>query len=270
MEWFGLNVETLTQLIINHLFLAELAVFFTGFSESLAILGMVMPGAILMPIIGFFIGSSIISWRLTLLVVTAGALTGDFISYFLGRKLQNRIDRIWPFTRWPQLLIQGRKFFDLHGGKGIIICGFIGPMRAIVPMTVGACNFPLWRFSLAAVPAAVAWAIVYMLPGILFGALAVELPAKLLGKLLLEALIVLLHFFKFTCYLASIGLVVLALISVKEGDKKVMSLGIISWGMALIVRLINLPNDFVYYGALIVKFVVIVISVKAIAVENNR
>ena len=191
MEWFGLNVETLTQLIINHLFWAELAVFFTGFSESLAILGMVMPGAILMPIIGFFIGSSLISWRLTLLVVTAGALTGDFISYFLGRKLQNRIDNLWPFTRWPQLLVQGRKFFDLHGGKGIIICRFIGPMRAIVPMTVGACNFPLWRFSLAAVPAAVAWAIVYMLPGILFGALAVELPAKLLGKLLLEALIVL-------------------------------------------------------------------------------
>ena len=85
-----------------------------------------------------------------------------------------------------------------------------------------------------------------------------------------EALIVLLHFFKLTCYLASIVLVVLALISVKEGDKKVMSLGIISWGMALIVRLINLPNDFVYYGALIVVFAVIVISVKAIVDEYNR
>lgn len=194
MEWFGLNIEILTQLIVNHLFVAELAVFFTSFSESLAILGMVMPGAILMPIIGFFIGSSIISWRLTLIVVTVGALTGDYISYFLGRKLQNRIDKIWPFTRWPQLLIQSRNFFDQHGGKGIIICRFIGPMRALVPMTVGACNFPLWRFTVAAVPAALAWAVVYMLPGILFGALAVEVPAKLLGKLLLWALIGLIIF----------------------------------------------------------------------------
>ena len=84
------------------------------------------------------------------------------------------------------------------------------------------------------------------------------------------AFIILLKFFKFACYLASLVFVVLAVNSVKEGNKKVMNLGLISWAMALLVRIINLPNDFVYYGALIVVFAVIIMSIKAIVDEYNR
>lgn len=71
-------------------------------------------------------------------------------------------------------------------------------------------------------------------------------------------------------YIVSGYLIVLAVKTVKQGDKKVMRLGIISWGLALLIRVINLPNDILYYGALIVVLMVIVASINAIVDEYNR
>lgn len=74
----------------------------------------------------------------------------------------------------------------------------------------------------------------------------------------------------FACYAASVVMVIMSLIKVKQGKKQVMLLGIVGWALAVFVRLIDLPNDIYYYGALVGVFVVILISINAIVDEYNR
>ncbi len=71
-------------------------------------------------------------------------------------------------------------------------------------------------------------------------------------------------------YLASAFCVIVALINVHKGRKKVMLLGILSWLLAIITRVLDMPNDIFYYGALAVVFVVIIVSINAIVDEYNR
>ncbi len=137
-----------------------------------------MPGAITMPLIGFLIGTMVIPAGTTFMWATFGAILGDFLSYLLGVYFKDRIHRIWPFTKWPMLLQRSEIFFSEHGGKSVFICRFIGPMRAMVPMVAGACKMPMAKFLLASMPAATIWSIIYMLPGILLGAISLELPPK--------------------------------------------------------------------------------------------
>ena len=62
----------------------------------------------------------------------------------------------------------------------------------------------------------------------------------------------------------------MALINVHKGRKKVMLLGILSWLLAIITRVLDMPNDIFYYGALAVVFAVIIVSINAIVDEYNR
>ncbi len=71
-------------------------------------------------------------------------------------------------------------------------------------------------------------------------------------------------------YPASFVLVIMSLFAVKKGNKKVMLLGLIGWVYSVGIRVINPPNDIYYYGALIIAFIIILISVNAIIDEYNR
>lgn len=67
----------------------------------------------------------------------------------------------------------------------------------------------------------------------------------------------------------SIILAVVSLFKVKKGKKKVMLLGLLGWFISLVIRIIDLPNDIYYYGALIVAFVVILMATDAIIGQYN-
>ena len=71
-------------------------------------------------------------------------------------------------------------------------------------------------------------------------------------------------------YFCSVIFAILSLFTVKQGEKKVMLTGLVGWLLAIFIRLINLPNDVFYYGALIVAFVVIIYSIHAVVDEFNR
>ena len=150
--------------------------------ETVAVIGVVFPGAIIMPAIGFLIGSNIVPAGSTFLCAIVGAITGDYISYFIGIYFQERIHRIWPFTKWPNLLQQGEKYFAVHGGKSVFIGRFVFVIRTVIPLIAGVLKMPLLRFSVAAIPSALLWSIGYMLPGVLLGALSLELPSKIAAE----------------------------------------------------------------------------------------
>ena len=169
--------------------LTSTCVFIIACLESISLIGTIIPGSVTMTAIGILVGSSMIPSIPTFFWATLGAFCGDSISYFIGYHFKDRIEHIWPFRKHPKWISVGRRFFDKHGGKSIVLGRFIGPMRSLVPMIAGMLRLPTRRFIIAAIPSAAGWSVAYMLPGIIIGALAVELPPSLAVEFMLIGLV---------------------------------------------------------------------------------
>lgn len=156
--------------------LAGLVTFLISAGESVAILGTIVPGSITMTAIGALAGAGIIPLWGTLLWAIMGAIVGDGISYWIGYHFKNRLPHLWPFRKHPMLLKTGESFFHKYGSMSVFIGRFVGPVRALVPLVAGMLGMKPLKFLIANITSAIGWAPAYMLPGILLGAVALELP----------------------------------------------------------------------------------------------
>ncbi len=175
-------LETVTRWIADHPDLAGWVVFLIAAGESLAVVGLFVPGAVLMFVIGALVGSGVMALWPTLAWAVAGAVVGDGISYWLGRYYHDRLRLIWPFTRHPALIEKGEVFFRRHGGKGVLFGRFVGPVRPIIPVVAGMMDMPAWRFSLINVFSALLWAPAYILPGVVFSS-SLSMATEVAGRL---------------------------------------------------------------------------------------
>ncbi|MGY6555332.1 MAG: VTT domain-containing protein, partial [Wenzhouxiangella sp.] len=161
-----------------------LAAFAFAFLESLAIVGLVVPGILLLFLVGAVVGFDPALFIWVWLAASLGALSGDLASYWVGRHFRDRIPQLWPFYKRPELLASGQQLFARHGGKSLLMGRFIGPMRPVVPMLAGTMGLRRLVFLGFAIPACLLWAPLYLLPGMLFGA-SLDLAAELAGRLVL-------------------------------------------------------------------------------------
>lgn len=176
------TLKPLFDWIAAHQTWAGIAVFLIAFTESLAIVGLFIPGAALMLAVGALIGTGTLEFWPTFWWAVAGAVAGDGISYWLGRYYKQELRGIWPFSRYPALIDQGERFIGKHGGKSVLFGRFFGPIRAIVPACAGVMGMSPNRFLFANVGSALVWAPAFLLPGMLFGAslnLAAEVASRL-------------------------------------------------------------------------------------------
>ncbi len=161
---------------------AGAAVFLVALGESLLVVGLIVPGTVLMFGIGALVGSGALGLGETLLWAFLGAVAGDGLSFWIGHHFRDRIRGWWPFSRHPQMLEHGEAFFLRHGGKSIFIGRFVGPVRPIVPAVAGMMGMSPGKFFAINVLSAALWAPAYLLPGIAFGtslALASQVAARL-------------------------------------------------------------------------------------------
>ncbi|VAW89907.1 DedA protein [hydrothermal vent metagenome] len=161
---------------------AGLAVLLVACAESLAVVGLVVPGAVMMFGAGALIAAGAMGFWATLLLAVAGAVLGDGLSYWLGYRYNDKICQWWPFSRHPGLLRRGEAFFYHHGGKSVFVARFVGPVRPIVPMMAGMMAMSPSRFFLANILSALAWAPIYLLLGMAFGA-SLTLAGEVAGRL---------------------------------------------------------------------------------------
>ena len=164
-----LHIQTLLAFITLHPALAYGTVFLVSLSESLALVGLVVPGTMIMFGIGAVVATGSLGLQPVLLLAAAGAIAGDGISYWLGRHYQEKLRRIWPFSRYSGLLKNGEAFFHRHGGKSILLGRFVGPVRPVIPVVAGMLGMRPLHFAVVNVASAIGWALVYVLPGVFFG-----------------------------------------------------------------------------------------------------
>jgi undecaprenyl-diphosphatase len=178
LNWIGLH---------PHAFVV--AVYFVALMESLVVLGLLIPGAALLFGAGALMATGALPIAPIMLSASAGAISGDLISFLLGQHYQQRLRVIWPFRRYPRLVNRGVNFFVQHGGKSVFMARFIGPLRPIVPAIAGMMNMPSSRFLLVVVAASLLWAPVYILPGMVFGA-SLGLAAEVAGRLVVLLVVI--------------------------------------------------------------------------------
>jgi membrane protein DedA with SNARE-associated domain len=170
-----MSVEAYAQTIIdfvrqNQVWAAPI-VFGLAFAESLAFVSLVLPAWAALVGIGTLILSSGLNFWTIWAAAAIGAALGDWLSYWVGEKLETSVYRIWPLSRHPELIPKGEAFIRKWGALGIFIGRFSGPLRATVPLIAGIFKMPFWRFQLANFTSAFVWAWVLLTLGDVAGKL---------------------------------------------------------------------------------------------------
>lgn len=198
MHLFTDYVQPLTSWLHANPSWGLLFTFLISCTESLAIIGSIIPGSLTMTAIGILAGSGVMRLDLVLCAASLGAVAGDGISYALGYVFSDRLIQIWPFSRYPSLLHYGKEFFIRHGGKSVLIGRFIGPLRAIIPVIAGMMHMPGLHFFFANLFSAIGWALLYVIPGYLIGTASNQLSTDSARRLFIFIILLL-----FTVWIAS-------------------------------------------------------------------
>ena len=189
--------------------------------ESFLVVGLFVPGTVVMFGIGTIIAAGSMELVPTLVWAAAGALLGDGSSYLIGRHYHQRLRVIWPFRKYPGMITRGVDFFHQHGGKSIFLARFVGPVRPLLPAVAGMLDMPARRFFLFNTLSAVLWSPAYILPGVLFGA-SLGVAAEIAGHLAL-LLVILLALLWFSWWL------VRRLTRSLQPHAKTLQLGVLDW-----------------------------------------
>jgi membrane protein DedA with SNARE-associated domain len=158
-------VQPMLAFIAAHAQWAAAVIFVTAFGESFAFLSLLFPGTTLLIAAGALMAHGTLSAAPVLIGAVLGATLGDTVSYWIGRRFGGGIAKLWPFSRNPELLPSGIRFFARHGGKSVFIGRFFGPMRAIIPLAAGLMRMPPGWFWLANIASAVVWAPMLLFAG---------------------------------------------------------------------------------------------------------
>jgi membrane protein DedA with SNARE-associated domain len=151
-------VQPTLDFIAAHSGWAAAAMFVTSFGESFAFVSLLFPGTSLLIAAGALMAADSLPYLPIVAGAVTGAVLGDTVSFWIGHRFGGGIARFWPFTRNPELLSKGIRFFARHGGKSVFIGRFFGPVRAVIPLAAGVMRMPRDRFWVANVSSAIVWA----------------------------------------------------------------------------------------------------------------
>lgn len=164
-----LDFSAITGFIAAHRAWALPLIFLVSFGESFAFVSLVVPGTTILAACGALVPSGTLPLLPLLVGGIAGAVLGDGISYWLGRRYGPAITAAWPLCRHPGMVAKGEAFLRRWGTWGVAIGRFFGPLRAVVPLAAGIAGMDRRAFWVANVASAFVWAPAVMLPGALLG-----------------------------------------------------------------------------------------------------
>jgi undecaprenyl-diphosphatase len=148
---------------------ALVVVFLAAIIEAVAVLGILIPGT---PILMAVAGAAAMAGQpmLPFLILSIiGAVIGDFLSFWVGRRYSGRLRGVWPFSRRPALMKNAEHFFERYGIYSVALCRFVPVLRSTVPLVAGMAGMRQRRFILANVTSAFVWAPAHIYPAQMAG-----------------------------------------------------------------------------------------------------
>jgi len=151
-----------------------LVLFGIVFAETGLVITPILPGDSLLFAAGTFAGRGTLDGIVLFLVLSAAAIAGDTVNYWVGQYLGDHILRR-HIGRWikQEHLDRTHAFFEKYGGKTIIIARFIPIVRTFAPFVAGIGAMTYARFLAYNVVGGLLWVAVCVGAGYLFGGLPV-------------------------------------------------------------------------------------------------
>jgi membrane-associated protein len=155
MEHFGFDLPTFIKTA------GYLGIFAITFAESGLFFGFFLPGDSLLFTAGFLASQGYLFLPLLILVIFLGATLGDSFGFWFGRKVGPKI-----FTREDSLLFKkeyvfkAHAFYELHGGKALILARFMPIVRTFAPIVAGVAQMRYRSFVAYNLIGAAIWAII--------------------------------------------------------------------------------------------------------------
>jgi membrane-associated protein len=140
------------------------------FAETGLLIGFFLPGDSLLFTAGFLASQDYLNIWILVPVCFVAAIAGDAVGYQIGNRFGRQL-----FSREesrffkPKYLLQAQAFFDLHGGKAIILGRFMPIVRTFVPVIAGAATMQYRRFAIFNIAGGVLWAIGVTIAGYFLG-----------------------------------------------------------------------------------------------------
>jgi membrane-associated protein len=116
--------------------------------------------------------NSPINLPLVAVLLIIAAILGDALNYAIGywlgpKAFQREDSRLLK----KKHLTQAQEFYERHGGKTIILARFVPIIRTFAPFVAGIGRMNYWKFAIYNVTGGVAWVLVCLCAGFVFGRL---------------------------------------------------------------------------------------------------
>ena len=142
--------------------------FLIALLETTIGVGLFLPGSSIILFMGALAAKGYFDIGDLIWFAIAGAVIGDNINYFLGKRYGSKIFTNGFWAVKPSYLKKGKDFFERHGPKSVFIGRFIPSMKEVVPLIAGTFGMKKMSFVFWNVLGAVGWSLVWILPGYFF------------------------------------------------------------------------------------------------------
>ncbi|MBM3850552.1 MAG: DedA family protein [Verrucomicrobia bacterium] len=151
--------DHLYELTRNHGAWVYGILFLIVFAETGLVVTPVLPGDSLIFAVGAVAAnpdSGLNVWVAGALMIAA-AILGDAVNYSVGKASGDYLARRFPRIIRPEYLEKTRRFFEVYGGKTVILARFVPIVRTFAPFVAGMGAMDRSRFLFFNVTGAVAW-----------------------------------------------------------------------------------------------------------------
>lgn len=164
--------------------------FLTTALEGIPLIGMAVPGHVVIILAGFLAKIGTLNLYIVLIISVVGAILGDFVGFYLGRKYGlSLIDKLRPyFFIQDKHITRAQDLLARHTGKAMIIGRFNPITRALLPFLVGTNQTSARKFWLFNIIGALSWVIASVTIGYVFGA-SYHAVVGIFGKFVVVAII---------------------------------------------------------------------------------
>ncbi|MCT9930321.1 DedA family protein [Planotetraspora sp. A-T 1434] len=125
-------------------------------------LGIPLPGEIVLVSSALLSAKGVVSPLVVGICASGGAIVGDSIGYFIGRKggrpLFDRLGRRFPKHFGPAHIAKAEQVFHRWGMWAVFFGRFVALLRILAGPLAGALHMPYWRFLIGNVLGGVVWA----------------------------------------------------------------------------------------------------------------
>jgi membrane-associated protein len=165
---FGLSVLKNPILLVQTV--GYIGLILIVFAETGLLFGFFLPGDSLLIAAGLFAARGDMDVVILLSTLTAAAIMGDAVGFFIGKKLGPVLyKKEDSFFFRKRHIKAAHDFYEKHGGKTIIIARFIPIIRTFAPTVAGAANMNYFRFAVFNIVGAFLWVFSMILGGFYLG-----------------------------------------------------------------------------------------------------